>query len=432
MNILIKDILALLPKSEFSSDLEVRSCSVYIKNGLIESITTEPEGYKADKTIHGGDRLLMPGLINAHTHASMSLLRNCADDLLFNEWLFGRIIPLEDKLTGKDCYWGTLLAIMEMLKTGTTSFIDMYYFMDEIASAVDDSGIRAVLSRGLVGSADDPSVGESKLREAFEALEKWKDHDRISFMLAPHAPYTCDESYQRIVASEAKRLGLRINTHISESLNEIENIKNSHGCSPVELLDKTGLLTDKTVAAHCVHISDSDIEILADRGVCVVTNPVSNLKLANGIAPIPKLLKAGVQVALGTDGAASNNTLNMFRELSTLALIHKGVGHDPLAVTACEGVSIATKGGATAMGRSDLGVIKPGNIADLIILSLDNPNMQPCNNLVSALAYGTYGSEVETVMVGGRILMENKEFLTIDSEKVYHEVSTICERIGTR
>jgi len=431
MNILIKEILTLLPKSDNSNEFEVKNCSVYIKNGVIESVTTEPDGFKADKTIHGSGKLLIPGLINAHTHASMSLLRNCADDLLFDEWLFGKILPLEDKFTGKDCYWGTLLAIMEMLKTGTTSFIDMYYFMDDIASAVDESGIRAVLSRGLV-SADDPSVGETKLREALETLEKWKDHDRISFMLAPHAPYTCDEGYQRIVASEAKRLDLRINTHISESLTEIENIKKSYGCSPVEILDKTGLLTDKTVGAHCVHLSDNDIKILAERGVCVVTNPVSNLKLANGIAPIPKLLKAGIKVALGTDGASSNNALNMFRELSILALIHKGANHDPLAVTACEGISIATKGGAVAMGRNDLGVIKPGNVADLAILSLDSPNMQPCNNLVSSLAYSTNGSEVETVIVGGRVVMENREFLTIDSERVYHEVSKICERIGTR
>ncbi|MCL2248759.1 MAG: amidohydrolase [Oscillospiraceae bacterium] len=432
MNILIKEILTLLPKADDCTDFEVKSCSIYIKDGIIESIDAEPDGFKADKTIEGSGKLLMPGLINAHTHASMSILRNCADDLLFNDWLFGRIMPLEDKLTGKDCYWGAKLAILEMIRTGTTSFIDMYYFMDDLAEAVDESGIRAVLSRGLIGNADDPSVGESKLKEAFDAIEKWKGHDRINFMLAPHAPYTCDDSYQRTVAAEAKRLNLRINTHISESLAENENIQKSYGCSPVELLDKTGLLTDKTIAAHCVHLSDCDIKILADRGVCVVTNPVSNLKLANGIAHVPKMQKAGIKLALGTDGAASNNTLNMFRELSTLSLIHKGANHDCLAVTAKEGIVIATQGGAAAMGRDDLGVIKPGNTADLIILNLDNPNMQPCNNLVSSLAYSTNGSEVETVMVGGRLLMENKEFLTIDSERVYHEVSKICERIGTR
>ena len=432
MNILIKDILAVLPKPDNSQDFETGTCSVYISDGVIASVSIAPEGFKPDKTIFGAGKMLIPGLVNAHTHAAMTILRNCADDLLFDDWLFGRIMPLEDKMTGDDIYWGTTLAIMEMLRTGTTSFIDMYTFMDDLTRAVDESGIRAVLTRGLVGSADDPSAGESRLSEAIDAIEKWKGHDKISFMLAPHAAYTCDEAFQRNVAQEAKRLDLPINTHISEGLAEIDIIRDKYGCTTVELMDRTGLLNDRTVAAHCVQVSDSDIDILAERGVCVVTNPVSNLKLANGVAPIPKMLKAGVKVALGTDGASSNNTLNLFRELAVLALIHKGVSHDALAVTAREGLTIATKGGAAAMGRSDIGEIKPGNIADLVILDLDRPNMQPVNDPVSALAYSANGSEVETVMVGGRILMDNKEFLTIDSERVYHEISKTCDRIGTR
>jgi len=341
-------------------------------------------------------------------------------------------MPLEDKMTAEDVYWGTLLAIMEMLRTGTTSFIDMYVFIDEVAHAVADSGMRAALSRGLLGGEDDPSAGETRLREAYDAIEKWKGASNISFMLAPHAPYTCDEGFQREVAQEAKRLDLPINTHISEGLVEVDTIREKYGCTSVELLDRTGLLTDRTVAAHCVQVSDSDIDILAERGVCVVTNPVSNLKLANGVAPVPKMLKAGVKVALGTDGASSNNTLNMFRELTMLTLIHKGINHDALAVTAREGFSIATRGGAAAMGRNDIGEIKPGNIADLVILDLNTPNMQPVNDPVSALAYSTNGSEVDTVMVGGRVLMENKEFLTIDSDLVYDKVAKICERIRTR
>jgi len=425
MNILIKDILAVLPGG-------VETCSVYISNGIIKSVSNEPEGFIIDKTIFGAGKMLIPGLVNAHTHATMTILRNCADDLLFDDWLFGRIMPLEDKLTEEDNYWGTTLAIMEMLRTGTTSFIDMYYFMDALVRAVDETGIRAVLSRGLMGGADDPAAGDVRLREALDAIERYKGRDTLSFMLAPHAPYTCDEGYQRVVAQEAKRLNLPVHTHISEGLVEKENIREKYGCTSVELMDKNGLIHDKTVAAHCVHLSDSDIKTMAERGVCVVTNPVSNLKLANGVAPVPKLLKAGVKVALGTDGAASNNTLNMFRELSVLSIIHKGINHDALAVTAQEAFDIATKGGAAAMGRNDLGEIKPGKIADLAILNLKYPNMQPVNNPVSSLAYSTYGSEVETVMVGGRILMENNEFLTIDSERVYHEVSKICERIGTR
>ena len=425
LNILIKDILAVLPDG-------AKTCSVYIADGKIASTTAAPDGFAADKTIAGNGKMLIPGLINAHTHASMSPFRNCADDLLFNDWLFGRIIPLEDKLTGEDCYWSMLLSVMEMLRSGTTTFIDMYYFMDDLSRAVVDSGIRAVLSRGLQGGASDPEGGASRLREALDAVEKWKGHDNLTFMLAPHAPYTCDEGYQREIASEAKRLGLAINTHLSESLAEIETIKEQYGCTPIELADRAGLLCDTTVAAHCVQVTENDINILAKRGVHVATNPVSNLKLANGIAPILKLRSAGVKVALGTDSSASNNSLNMFRELAMLTLVHKGANHDAIAVTAREGFDIATKNGAAAIGRADIGEIKPGYAADLAILDIDRPNMKPMNDPVAALAYSTTGAEVETVMVGGRILMENREFLTIDSERVYSEIDKICERIGTR
>ena len=425
MNILIKDILTVLPDGA-----ETRS--VYIADDKIASTTTAPDGFKADKTISGAGKMLIPGLVNAHTHASMSLFRNCADDLLFNDWLFGRIMPLEDKLTGEDCYWSMLLSVMEMLRSGTTAFIDMYYFMDDLSRAVVDSGIRAVLSRGLQGGAEDREGGETRLREALDSAERWKGRGNLSFMLAPHAPYTCDEGYQREVAAEAKRGGFAINTHLAESLAEIETIKERYGCTPIELADRAGLLSATTVAAHCVQVTDSDISILAQRGVFVASNPVSNLKLANGVAPILKMRKAGVKVALGTDSSSSNNSLNMFRELSTLALLHKGVNHDAQAVTAREGFDIATKNGAAAMGRADIGEIKPGYIADLVILDVDRPNMRPMNDPVAALAYSTTGAEVETVLVGGRILMENREFTTIDSERVYNEVDKICDRIGTR
>ena len=425
MNIVIKDILALLPGG-------AETCSVYVCDGRIASTSAAPEGFAADKTVFGAGKMLIPGLVNAHTHASMTIFRNCADDMLFNDWLFGRIMPLEDKLTGGDCYWGMQLAVMEMLRSGTTAFIDMYYFMDDLARAVEETGVRAVLSRGLQGGAGDPAGGEKRLREAIEAAERWKDLKNISFMLAPHAPYTCDEGYQREVAAEARRQGFSINIHLAESLAEIETIKSQYGCTPIELADKTGLLTDTTVAAHCVHLTDNDIDILARSGVSVATNPVSNLKLSNGVAPVPKLLKAGVKVALGTDSAASNNSLNMFRDLSALTLIHKGVNYEPLAVTAREGFEIATKNGARAMGYENLGEIKPGYIADLVILDLDRPNMRPVNDIVASLAYSANGSEAETVIVGGRILMENGEFLTIDSERVFREVDKACERIGTR
>ena len=423
MNIHIRDILAALPGG-------TEICSVYISDGVIASVTSAPGGFVADKTISGTGKMLIPGFNNAHTHAAMTIFRNCADDLLFNDWLFGRIFPLEEKLTEGDEYWGMQLAVMEMLRSGTTAFIDMYGIAtDDYPRALEDTGMRAVLSRGIAGDAD---VAQAKLRRVTEEADRWKGRGNISFMIAPHAPYTCDEGFQREAAAEAKRSGLPVHTHLSESLAEIDTIKERYGCTPIELADRTGLLTSTTVAAHCVHITDNDISILAQRGVSVVTNPVSNLKLANGAAPVPKLLEAGINVALGTDGAASNNSLNMFREFSVLTLIHKGINHNALAVSAREGFMIATKGGAAAMGRSDIGEIKPGNIADLVVLDLDRPNMQPVNDPVAALAYSANGSEPETVIVGGRILMENREFLTIDEKRVVHEVSKICERIGTR
>ncbi|UOO37754.1 amidohydrolase [Oscillospiraceae bacterium CM] len=425
MSVLIRDILAILPEG-------AAVCSVAVENGVITAVGDVPKDFRAEKTILGSGKMLIPGLINAHTHAYMTLFRNVADDLTFHDWLFGRILPLEDQLTHEDCYWGSLLGIMEMLSTGTTAFNDMYIFVDAAAQAVYDSGMRAVLSRGLVGDRENAAGGAQRLHEAKTEIEKWRGYNNISFMLAPHAPYTCDDIYQKEVAEEAHRLGVRIHTHLSESQSEMAAIRASYGCTPPELYDKTGLLSDKTVAAHCVYLTDDDIALLARCGVSVATNPVSNLKLANGIAPIPKMLKAGINVALGTDGPASNNTLNMFRELAFLTALHKGTTGDPQAVTAREGLQIATINGARALGLTNVGAIKPGMAADLAIIDLDRPNLQPLNDPVAALAYSMNGSEVETVLVGGKILMENRRFLTIDRDRVLHEVSRVCERIGTR
>ncbi|NMA25356.1 MAG: amidohydrolase [Clostridiales bacterium] len=425
MNILIKDILAVLPEG-------ARVCTVGIENGVITSVGGEPGGFRADKTISGSGKMLIPGLVNAHTHVYMTVFRNCADDLTFNDWLFGRIMPLEDKLTEEDCYWGTLLGFMEMLSTGTTSFNDMYIRADAAARAVTETGIRGVLSRGLSGGADDAAGGEKRLREAIAEIENWKGAENITFMLGPHAPYTCDSGYQKEVAGEARRMGVGLHTHVSESAAEMATIKDKYGCTPPELFDQTGLLTGRTVAAHGVYLTDGDIELMAARGASLATNPVSNLKLANGVAPVPKLLKAGVNVALGTDSAGSNNALNMFRELGLVTILHKGTSGNPQAVTAREGFEMATKNGAKALGLEKVGEIKTGYKADLAILDLDRPNIQPLNDPVAALAYSFSGAEVETVMVGGRILMENREFLTIDKDKVIYEVNKVCERIGTR
>lgn len=424
MDTLIKDILAVLPDG-------VRTCSVYVRGGLIAGIDEKPDGFMPEKTIDGSGRLLIPGLVNSHTHAYMTLFRNCADDLTFSDWLFGRVMPLEDRLTDEDCYWGSLLAISEMISTGTTAFLDMLMFMDATARAAAETGIRAVLSRGLSGACDEESGGFRRLREAKAAIEKWSGYENISFMIGPHALYTCSEDYLRLAGETARELGLPINIHLAESLSESETSLAEHGCSPVEYVDRCGLLDSRTVAAHCIRLSEKDIEILAERGVTVATNPASNMKLANGFAPIPQLMSAGVKIALGTDGAASNNSLNMFREMSLLALVHKGVTGDPQAVTAGEAFRMATVNGARALGIN-AGEIRTGMAADLAVIDLDRPNMQPLADPVAALCYSASGYEVETVMVGGKLLMERGELLTIDKERVYAECSRICERIGTR
>ncbi|MBR2831663.1 MAG: amidohydrolase [Oscillospiraceae bacterium] len=425
MDILIRDILAITPDG-------AKVCSVGIRDGRILSVGDAPADFRAEKTIEGSGKMLLPGLVNAHTHAAMNVFRNSADDLLFNDWLFGRVMPMEDKLCGEDCYWGTQLACLEMIATGTTSFIDMYYFTDDVTRAVDESGMRAVMSRGLSGDKSDPATAEAKLREAVDVYEKWKGHPRITFMLAPHAPYTCDDGYMTEVGKTAKELGLGLHVHLSESLSEMDTIREGYGCTPIELADRCGILTDRTVAAHCIQLSDSDIALIAARGTTVATNPVSNLKLANGVAPVPKLMAAGVNVALGTDSAASNNALNMFRDLALLTLIHKGVNHDAQAVGAREGLTIASLNGAKAMGYDDLGEIRPGMRADLSVVDLDRPNLQPVNDPVASVAYSMNGSEIETVMVDGVILMEKGEFKTLDKERIYYEAGKVSDRVGAR
>ncbi len=429
MGILIKDISAALP-GEDGALFQVRKCCLYIENGNIAGIDSMPLDFKCDKTIDGADKLVIPGLINSHTHAYMTVFRNCADDLSFMDWLFGNILPMEDKLQKDESYWGALLGCMEMIRSGTTSFLDMYIYTDTTAQAVMDSGMRAVLSRGLTGGVEDVEGGKRRLAEAKAEIEAWQGNDTLSFMLAPHAPYSCDPSYMRTIAEEAEKLGIGIHTHIAESQSETEQIKLKYDCTPAELMDWGMLLTDKTVAAHCVYLSDSDMDLFARRGVSVASNPVSNLKLANGIARIPEMVKKGINVCIGTDGTASNNSLNMFRDLGFMTLLHKGRLGDPEAVSASEGLLMATRNGAKALGLGGItGEIKVGLKGDLTIIDLTKPNLTPRNNLISALSYSANGSEVDTVIVGGRVLMEKGEFLTIDAEKVMWNVSKISERL---
>ncbi|RDU22938.1 amidohydrolase [Anaerosacchariphilus polymeriproducens] len=427
MGILIKNIKAVLLQEE---KFVIETKDIYIEKDKIVGISNEPKNFIQEKIIDGTNKLLLPGLINCHTHSYMSVFRNCADDLAFDDWLFKNILPLEDKLIPEDAYWGALLSIMEMLRTGTTCFLDMHMFPNEIAKAVEDSGIRGVLSRGLVGFGDDEG-GRLRLSQAKEEMNNYKDSSRLSFLYGPHAPYTCDQDYLKIVLEEAKKDNKGIHIHLSESKNEIENMKKQNNCTPIEYVNQINLFDKNTLAAHCVQLTEKDIEILREKKVNVITNPASNMKLGNGFAPITKLMEQGINICLGTDGAASNNSLNLFHEMSLLALIHKGVEENAQAVSAQDALKFATMNGARALQMEDsIGQIKEGMKADLIILNLNNPQFSPRNNLIAGLCYSGTGSEVETVLVDGNIVMEDKKFTFIDEKEVYVHIEQISKRLG--
>lgn len=427
MGIVIKNALAVLPQG---AEDAVQETSIYIEQDRITGIGQAPDGFCEDKVIDGTDRLVIPGLVNCHTHSYMSFMRNVADDLSFMDWLFGTIDPIEQQMTDGDTYWGANLAIIEMMKSGTTCFNDMQMNIHQTTRAVKESGMRAVISSGLVGSGND-EAGQMRLRQAYEERDAAKDCDRLSFVLGPHAPFTCDEAYMKIVAEEAKKNGMGIHIHLSESESEIAQIKEKYGCSPIALADRCGLFDVPAVAAHCVQIDEADMDILKAKNVSVVTNPASNMKLGNGFAPVAGMLQKGINVCLGTDGAASNNCLNMFHELSLLTLIHKGVGRTPQCISAKEGFRIATINGARALGmEKEIGSIEVGKKADLAILDLNTPSLTPRNNLIAGLSYSANGSEVDTVIINGQITMENRKLLTIDEQLVYRKIQEIIVRMG--
>lgn len=435
MGILIRDVNALMwggdKEGGNENEFYLERSSFYIEGGIIAGIGEEPADFRADKIIEGKGRLLMPGLINCHCHAYMTLFRNCADDLAFTDWLFGHISPLEDKIEPEDAYWGAKLAILEMIKSGTTCFADMHMNIHQTTRAVDEAGIRAVIGRGLVGDGEDEG-GKRRIDEALEEFNKWKTHQRMTFLLAPHAPYTCSQKYLRQVTEIAKENGLGIEIHLSESMTEIENMKKERQISPIQYVKEAGIFDVPVLAAHCVHLSDEDRKILKEENVSVATNPVSNMKLGNGFADVPAMLKNGIRVCIGTDGAASNNALNMFHEMNMLGLIHKGANKEAQCVSAMEVLKAATIDGARALELGNqIGSLAVGKQADLILIDTTKPQLNPENNLISGLVYSANGSEVRTVLAAGEILMEDGEIKTMDAEEIIKEVNERAKRLGT-
>ncbi|MCL2093748.1 MAG: amidohydrolase [Treponema sp.] len=425
MRLTIKNARVLL----WEPHCQIREKDVHIDGSLISQVGKAEEGFEAQRVIDAQGKLLMPGLINCHGHAYMSLFRNYADDLPFDDWLFKKIMPAEDAMKSEDAYWCNLLSCLEMIKTGTTCYTDMQMFKHMSVRSARESGMRAVISRGLVGDSPQDQAARTRLDEAFEEMDAAAGESRISFMLGPHAIYTCGEALLKELPDMALERGIGQQIHILEGKTELEDSLKNHGCSSIKYLESLDFFRAPTLAAHCVHIDQEDIEILARRGVSVASNPMSNMKLGNGFAPVPRLLQAGVNVCLGTDSAASNNALNMFREMSMVSYIHKGLEQDALCMNAEEALRCGTLRGARALGLETIGAIRAGMKADLILIDMDRPWMQPVNNPLFSLIYSANGTEVDTVIIDGEIIMEKGRVLSLDEEKIRGEVESIRKRL---
>ena len=429
MNILIRNIDIIT-----SSDAPViRGADIGIKGNMIQFISENgvppPDGFVPDRILSGAGRLAIPGLVNAHCHTAMTLLRGYADDMDLETWLFDKIFPAEARLTGDDIYWGTLLGIAEMLRGGVTAVNDMYLKMDNVASAFCDSGIRAAISIGpLLTEKRGDALVDTEGCKAF--FKRWDgaSSGRIGVNIEIHSIYLYQPETLVEGARLAKDLNAAIHIHILETATERKNVLSQYGASSVALAAEYGLLDSPVIAAHCVHTDVEDIKILSSKGVNVVHNPSSNLKLASGIAPIPKMLEHDINVCLGTDGASSNNTLDLFMEMRQAALIHKGASGDPTAIAAPMAFKMATKNGARALGISGAGSIEAGGKADITILSMDSPHLQPVYNHLSTLVYAARASDVDTVIVDGNILMEKRKLTTIDEEKTIYMVQKIAHK----
>lgn len=372
--------------------------------------------------IEGEGMVALPGFINLHNHVSMSLMRSYADDMPLMPWLNDKIWPFEAKLNGEDIYLGAKLGIAEMLLGGTTTFVDMYWHSDRVADAVSEMGIRGVVCPTFVGANYDNFEPE-----AIRMAEKYgSKKGRIQIMLAPHAAYTCPPDTLKKALKIADRYGLGIQIHVSETLDEQRMIREQYGKTPVAHLRDVGLFERPVLAAHCVYVDEADMEIMARCGVSVAHNPQSNMKLASGIAPVSRMLEAGINVGIGTDGPSSNNDLDMWEELRTASLLQKVATLNPCALTAYQTLRMATVHGAKAIGREgELGVIAPGALADLILVDMRRPHLSPQNDLIANLVYCGKASDVDTVIVDGQVVVKEHQLLMAD-------VQTLCCEAGER
>ena len=425
--ILIKNAFILNPENHINGKKDV-----LIKDDLIYKIEEQIADDNVDKIINAEDKILLPGFVNTHTHLSMTLFRGLADDLALDEWLNDNIWPMEANLNGNYCYIGALLGAVELIKSGTTTFSDMYFYMEDVARAVEESGIRAALSYGMIDFGDE----EKRKAEIEENMTLFKNcHDtadgRIKVFFGPHSPYTASEELLKEVRKLADENNIKIHIHVSETQKEINDVSTEKGLRPFEYLDSIGFLGPDVVCAHSVWLSDEEIEIIKKHDVKISHNPCSNMKLASGVAPVVKLLENDICVAIGTDGASSNNNLDIIEELKTASLLQKVSTLDPKVLNSDEALAMGTINGARALGWDDeIGSVEVGKKADLILIDTNNANMVPdSSKLSSNVIYSANGFNVDTTICNGKILMENRQLTTLDEQDIYKKSREAIEEL---
>ena len=410
--------------------------AVAIDDGVIIAIGPAAEinaTYQAAQTLEGQDRIVMPGLVNGHSHAAMTLLRGVADDLALMDWLNNYIFPAEVEFVDAEFVRvGTELACWEMIRGGTTTFVDMYYYPDVIADVVDSCGMRALVSATVIDQRSPDAEGAvDSIQKGSEFVKRWKDkNSRITPIFGPHANYTLNAEQLRATREAAVEFGVPISIHMSESPFEVQYSIDTFGMTSIELFESIGFFDGPTIAAHVVWPTEAEIPILAERKVGVIHNPTSNMKIASGISPVTDMLRAGVRVGLGTDGAASNNDLDMWEEMRLAALLQKVEQMNPEVMSAGTVLDMATSGGATAIGLGDdIGSLEIGKRADLIQVAFDDVHHVPTYDVISHLVYVNDEQDVASVIVDGKVLMLEREILTIDTERVAEEARALAARI---
>lgn len=427
---LFQDITLLDERFEPREHMYVGVC-----DGTIDYIGDVMPKKDYGQVYEGGGKLLMPGFFNIHAHSPMTLMRGYGENMALSDWLNRRIFPFEARLDAEAVYWATKLALAESLQCGIVSTSDMYYFNEQMAQAVLETGAKANISCSVT-CFDDSELWElpvyQQSKDVYRHYHNGGD-DRLKIDLSLHAEYTSNERIVRQLAEYNKELNARMQVHVSETKAEVEGCKKRHsGMTPVEYLETLGLFDQPATAAHCVWLEGEDFDILAQRDVFVASCPISNAKLSSGVANVPKMLSKGIKVGIGTDSVSSNNSLNFIEEIKAFAIASKGAFGDPTAISPVQALECATYYGAAAQGRADCGRLKEGFRADLIVLDLQRPNMRPIHNLVNNVVYSACGRDVELTMVDGEVLYRNGEFLTLDIEETIAKTEEGVRRILAR